>query len=388
MKHILFICHTISTGGGSEKVLSMLINELSQYYNITLIERLEDVKQPTSLPGKVNKLKSMSFTDARLNFLGKKRIVGRIWRFLLSVFIMTMPGRVYRKYIKGTYDYEISFNYLYSSALIANSRNRNSKKIMWIHGSIEDLKYAQYQGIKKLKYYFLYKMQKRAFDKADKIIPISVNTYKSILGIYPQYASKIEIIYNGYNFNEIKLKSKMFPVLRSQRFRLITVGRLDKNKNVRLQIETVCSLLERNILDIELYIVGQGEEKQLLEKMAGTFLERNIFFLGYQSNPYPYIKASDVLLLTSFSEGFPTVLVEAMCLGIPVITAKVGGVEELVKTGLNGYCLENYSVKELSKGLLYILNDFKKVSNDIIQSVSSYTLNSWTENVKNLLDKI
>lgn len=388
MKHILFICHTISTGGGSEKVLSMLINELSQYYNITLIERLEDVKQPTSLPGKVNKLKSMSFTDARLNFLGKKRIVGRIWRFLLSVFIMTMPGRVYRKYIKGTYDYEISFNYLYSSALIANSRNRNSKKIMWIHGSIEDLKYAQYQGMKKLKYYFLYKMQKRAFDKADKIIPISVNTYKSILGIYPQYASKIEIIYNGYNFNEIKLKSKMFPVLRSQRFRLITVGRLDKNKNVRLQIETVCSLLERNILDIELYIVGQGEEKQLLEKMAGTFLERNIFFLGYQANPYPYIKASDILLLTSFSEGFPTVLVEAMCLGIPVITAKVGGVEELIKTGLNGYCLENYSVKELSKGLLYILNDFKKVSNDIIQSVSSYTLNSWTENVKNLLDKI
>lgn len=88
MKHILFICHTISTGGGSEKVLSMLINELSQYYNITLIERLEDVKQPASLPAEVNRLRSMSFTDACLKSLGKNCAVGRIWRFLLSVFIM------------------------------------------------------------------------------------------------------------------------------------------------------------------------------------------------------------------------------------------------------------------------------------------------------------
>mgnify|MGYP000244804400 CR=1 FL=1 len=388
MKHILFICHTISTGGGSEKVLSMLINELSQYYNITLIERLEDVKQPASLPAEVNRLRSMSFTDACLKSLGKNCAVGRIWRFLLSVFIMIIPSMVYRKYIKGSYDYEISFNYLYSSALVANSRNRNSKKIMWIHGSIEDLEYTQYQGIEKLKYYFLYKMQKRAFDKADKIIPISINTYKSILAIYPQYSSKIEIIYNGYNFNEIKLKSEKFHVPRSRKFRIIAVGRLDKNKNVRLQIETVCNLLERNISDIELYIVGQGEEKQLLEKVAGIYLNRNIFFLGYQSNPYPYIKSSDVLLLTSFSEGFPTVLVEAMCLGVPIITAKVGGAEELVKAGLNGCCLENYSVEELSKSLLYISNDLKKISNEIIQSVAPYTLNSWTENVKNLLERV
>ena len=93
-------------------------------------------------------------------------------------------------------------------------------------------------------------------------------------------------------------------------------------------------------------------------------------------------------MLTSFSEGFPTVLVEAMCLGVPIITAKVGGAEELVKAGLNGCCLENYSVEELSKSLLYISNDLKKISNEIIQSVAPYTLNSWTENVKNLLERV
>lgn len=388
MKHILFICHTISTGGGSEKVLSMLIKGLSKDYNITLIERLEDVNQFASFPTNVKKLKSMSLSDAYLKVLGKNFILWKWWRFLLSILIMIIPSLVYRRYIKGRYEHEISFNYLYSSALVAASRNKNSKKIMWIHGGIEDLKYTQYHGVKRLKYYFLYEMQKKAFCKADKIVSISINTYNSILAIYPQYAYKIEIIYNGYDFNEIKMKSEIQNVARTQKFRAISVGRLDKNKNVRLQVETVCHLLDCKMLDIELYIVGQGEEKHFIEKIAGTYLNRNIFFLGYQSNPYPYIKSSDVLLLTSFSEGFPTVLIEAMCLGVPVITAKVGGTEELVKTGLNGCFLNEYSVEELSKCLLYISKDFKKSPNDIANSVASYTLNSWTERVRKMLDEI
>lgn len=388
MEHILFICHTISIGGGSEKVLLMLIDNLSKYYNITLIERLEDVNQPILLPVNVKKLKSMSYTDERLRSLGKNCILGRLWRFALSIFIMIVPGLTYRKYIKDKYQYEISFNYLYSSALVASSRNRKSKKIMWIHGSIEDLVYSQYHEIMKLKYYCLYKMQKRAFDRADKIVAISGNTYKSILSIYPQHASKIEIIYNGYDFDEIKTQAEMFKVSQAQKFRVISVGRLDKNKNVRLQIEAVCNLLLQQRLDIELYIIGQGEEKSLLEKMSREYLGQNIFFLGYQSNPYPYIKSSDTLLLTSFSEGFPTVLVEAICLGIPVVATKVGGTKELVKEDLNGCYIENYSVEELSNRLLYMSNDFKKVSNNIEQSVTPYTLKSWIKNVRNLLSRI
>lgn len=388
MEHILFVCHTISTGGGSEKVLLMLINSLSKYYNITLIERLEDVRQPVALPANVQKLKSMSYTDARLKILGKNCILGRLWRFVLSIFIMIVPSFTYRKYIKDKYKYEISFNYLYSSALVASSRNRKSKRIMWIHGSIEDLVYSQYRGMMKLKYYCFYKMQKRAFNRADKIVAISTNTYKSILSVYPQHASKIEIIYNGYDFDKIKMQAEMFKVSQTQKFRAISVGRLDQNKNVRLQIEAVCYLLSRQRLNIELYIIGQGEEKPLLEKMSREYLDRNIFFLGYQSNPYPYIKSSDVLLLTSFSEGFPTVLVEAMCLGVPVVATKVGGTKELVKDGLNGCCIENHSVEELFNRLIYMSNDFKKVSNDIEQSVTSYTLNSWIENVRTLLDRI
>ena len=75
MKKILIIPFTISTGGGSEKVLYTLIEELSKHYQIDLIERLECSTHPYQLPDNVRKLKSMSFTDKYLQtYKGNKNL--------------------------------------------------------------------------------------------------------------------------------------------------------------------------------------------------------------------------------------------------------------------------------------------------------------------------
>ena len=57
-------------------------------------------------------------------------------------------------------------------------------------------------------------------------------------------------------------------------------------------------------------------------------------FLGYQANPYPYIKVSDIFVLTSDTEGYPTVVCEALCLGKPVISTNITGSDELLANGI------------------------------------------------------
>ena len=388
MKKILIICHTFSSGGGAEKVLSSFLQILNKSYKIDIIERLEgSIHMSNMLPSNVTKLKSMSYSNERLKELHFSVRLGEIWRLLLSILIILYPRFVYKFFIKSKYDYEISFNYLYSSALIANSPNTNSYKIMWIHGSIDDLVYLKYSGVKRLKFYTLYYMQKQAFKKADKIIAISKNTFNSILELYPYFTKKTEIIYNGYNIMKFWVKSAAFKVPASSlgRIRLISIGRLDENKNIELQIDSLIYMLDNNLLDVELYIIGTGPLESYLKKISSKYLNQNIFFLGYVDNPYPYLKSADIFLLTSKSEGFPTVVVEALALGIPVVCTKVGGVEELLYDAINGYVV-NSDIYSISSSVLRLAN--KRCQNEVVKkTVQSYTLENWYNHISKILNE-
>jgi glycosyltransferase involved in cell wall biosynthesis len=388
MKKILIICHTFSSGGGSEKVLNTLLHELNNKYHIDIIEHVEDNTMIYQLPPNVRKLRSMSFAENKLYNEHKSVFKGKLWHFALSFFILWCPKIIYRFYIKNIYDYEISFNYLYSSSLVAHSRNKKSYKIMWMHGTINDLDYHQYSGISKLKYYLYFKMQNTAFLNADTIVPISIKTRDSIFRLYPKVISKLELIHNGYNFQEIKNKATLniehTSFISKNSFKIVSIGRLDLNKNVLLQIEVVKSILECKPIPIDFYIIGSGEMEKDLKQAAGRYLGQSIFFMGYLSNPYPILKASNLLLVTSHSEGFPTVIVEALSLGIPVITTKVGGSDELIKNGVNGFTVEMDKNTIVSA----ILNlQAMQLSTETIQdTVKVYTKEKWQENIIKLLE--
>ena len=85
-------------------------------------------------------------------------------------------------------------------------------------------------------------------------------------------------------------------------------------------------------------IIGDGPERQNVErKIVGLGLTRHVAITGLQQDVRPYIAACDVMTLVSHSETFSITALEAMALGKPVILSKVGGAEEQVKTGQNGY---------------------------------------------------
>lgn len=386
MNRILFITHTLSTGGGAEKILSDLLSELSKFnFSINVVERLECSTNVYELPKEIHKIKSMTFTSKYITSNNLKRAFFLNFnRRFVALLTFCFPRRVYSFFIKEKFDYEISFNYLYPSYLVANSVNKFSKKIMWIHGSVYDLDYFQYKGLKRIVYYFYNLMQSRAFQKADIIVSTSINTDKSLKELFPKYYSKVKLIYNGYNFNMISKKSEEISVpIKKRKFRLISCGRLDENKNTILQLEALTYLLSQNI-DVELLILGEGKEKdKLFDKAKELNICNNVEFLGFVENQYAYIKTADVLLLSSFQEGFPTVVVEALSIGVPVVATYVGGIEELIKPGVNGFISDWNPVSYSMSIEKAIFLDVSKSS--IIRTVEHLALENWTDNVIKVL---
>ncbi len=84
---------------------------------------------------------------------------------------------------------------------------------------------------------------------------------------------------------------------------------------------------------IRLYILGDGGLKEPLKQLVTELnLDERVFFLGFDNNPYKYLKAADLFLFGSNHEGFPNVLLEAMCCGLPILTTNCkSGPDEIMK---------------------------------------------------------
>lgn len=379
MKKILFITHTISAGGGAERVLNTLIDELSPEYEIDVLEWLEDTIAPYK-PKRANvrHLGSVANSDRKAAKEGKNIMLNKIKHNILALTNTFFPRFLYRRHIRKEYDYEISFNYLYTSALVAHSPNRNSKKIMWMHGAIDDLN----ESNSSLKYRLYRRLQHKAFKEADAVVTISKPTHKSVSLFQPEIESRIHDIHNGYDFDEIEDKARAENIKKSGKFRLISIGRLEKGKNVMLQLEAL-EILKKRGIEVELYVVGTGEQDTLIRQHARN--NSDIILTGFQHNPYPYILSADALIITSLAEGFPTVAVEAMALGKPVISTPVGGTEELIDE--NTGVIVGWDAGSVADGIVRLMNtDYSPEK--IREKVLPYTKKRWAQNVKELLNNL
>ena len=109
--------------------------------------------------------------------------------------------------------------------------------------------------------------------------------------------------------------------------------------------------------NVELYLVGDGSERSGLERLiAEKKVGDKVKLLGFKSNPYPYLKSSDVFVCSSYAEGFSTVVTEALILGIPTVTTECAGMRELLGDSEYGLIVEN-STKGILDGLRKMTGD-------------------------------
>ncbi|RZL51217.1 MAG: glycosyltransferase [Pedobacter sp.] len=203
----------------------------------------------------------------------------------------------------------------------------------------------------KAKFYNLF--TRLAYRKFDTIVCQTEEMASSTTSFYHTSRSKIIVIANPTLLNGyIKVKSEA-----KEHYHLVAVGRLAEEKGLFRLLETMALLPEKYVLTI----IGTGKLMQgLLNYVVANKLENRIIFKGHCNNVLVELLKYDLMVMTSFTEGFPNALLEALSVGLPVVTFAVSGSKELIKDSFNGFVVKQGNLKELQEKII-------KASNSIWQ---------------------
>jgi len=222
------------------------------------------------------------------------------------------------------------------------------------------------------------------YHRADAVICVSNSLAGYVRGFLLMDKRKIKVIHVPVNIEKIRMGSRREIQKSHEDINTApwvgTLSRLSAEKGINYLIEAFSILLER--IDARLIIVGDGEERARLEEMARDLgIENRVSFVGWLENPYNYLRKMDVFVLSSLWEGFPNVIIESMICGVPVIaTRSVGGVEEVVKDGVDGLLVPPKDIRALSDSIYRLLQDkvlktrFTEEANKKIEQFDSYKI--------------
>lgn len=170
---------------------------------------------------------------------------------------------------------------------------------------------------------------------------------------------------------------------------IMTVGMVGQLSQMKGQIFALRALamLRKAGADLQVYLVGDGSEKECLE----DFCHENgmtAHFPGNVLDVTSYYQMFDVLVHPSLSEGFGMVIVEAMSFGIPVIATKVGGIPEIITHGENGILVEPSSAEAIKEALLLLMSNNElrsKLSTRAVETYKEYyTFKNYIRQVESL----
>ena len=242
------------------------------------------------------------------------------------------------------------------------------------------------QFYNKKKLGFLYKfLMKLLYPYATKIITNSEQCRLELLNLTKFKDGQIIVIKNALDIEKIINLSKtgLYSQNSFEGYSFVTIGRLSYQKNYPAMLR-IFSILKKNLKKARLIIVGEGKDRKKLEKLAQSLglstchsIEHvgDVFFIGFHENPYQFINDKSIFLLTSYYEGLPNVLLEAMACGAFIVSSdcKTGPREILTKENLNNILLSSSILGE--NGLLL------PVPNDTFKE------ELWTKEILKIIDK-
>lgn len=200
----------------------------------------------------------------------------------------------------------------------------------WIH-TVHTLAHREAPGIKGV--------IAGMFFRSRKVKPVALSgvVQKTIAEKYKLEMSEIPIAFNGVDLSRCIVKS---DYLVSDDFTIIHIGRFCGVKNHEGLIRAF-DLFHRRHPDSKLCLIGKGELEQEIKAYVETLgIANSVQFLGSQDNVYPFLNQSDVFALTSFAEGIPMTMIEAMGTGLPIVATAVGGVSDMLENNVNALLCE------------------------------------------------
>ena len=229
-----------------------------------------------------------------------------------------------------------------ATKIMAGSTNRKAKKIAWVHCDLA-LKMADPE--------VFVKKASPWYQKFDRIVCVSQNV-KDIFDRMFGLKTKSLVLYNTVDDAEIRRKADVHlqELPAKRRLTAVTLGRLTHQKAYDRLLRVHKALLENNV-EYDLWILGDGEQRPELERYISKHgLMDSVRLFGFCENPYPFIRAADLLVCSSRYEGFSTFITEGVILGKPIVTTDCTGMRELLGDSEYGL-ITNNTEEDLLQGM-------------------------------------
>ena len=312
MKKVLIFGYTMEVGG-AEKALLDTLNYLNKKCDIDLYLLEKKGSLLEDIPRNVNVY----------------QIKNNLFIYLLFRFIPFFRKIIINN-IANKKDYGYVFGYMEGrcGTWVSDIR-KNIKKYAWIHNDV--MKFDI--GISE-------KEIKKTYNNIDKVICVSKDARDNFCLKYDIPKNKTEVIYNFIDEKTILKKSKEFNV-NNDVFTFVNVAKMRDQKRQDRLVKSAIYLKEKGY-KFKIQLIGDGPN---LDKIKNMVMENEVDdvveVLGLQVNPYPYIKAADFFVLSSYMEGYGIVIKEALLLRKKIITTDVVGPREILENGRYGIIVPN-----------------------------------------------
>ena len=227
--------------------------------------------------------------------------------------------------------------------------NTQIKTIFIDRNHLDELSF--YKGnLDKIKKNIIKILIKFRYQKADRVIGIC----KKLSNDLQNYTNKkVYTIYSPSYDKKIIKKSKVKINLDKKYKYILNVSRFSKRKDHYTTLKAF-EIALRKIKNLKLILIGYGPERKNITNLAKNLkINKNIIIINKDYNPYPYMKRSNLLILTSVYEGFPNVLVESLTIGTPVISTNANaGASEILLNGKGGDLIKIGDYRNLAKKIL------------------------------------
>lgn len=361
---VLFRLRSLEMGGVQKVILDLLKNLPKDKFEFILLTNLNQGILRNEIP---NGIEYYSVTKGKEDMSSNRllNLFQLVNRRLVLEFYKIYPKALYRKFNLLDVNIEIASSYTELSYILSSPVN--SKKIGWFH---TDIRFVE----KKLAKKFISYMH-----QFDVMIFGAKQTRNVIKDYYNEEFSNNRVIYNVIDKDLIDRKSQEYEVKKSEFPLVISVARLQKRKGFDMLMRAHKRLINEGI-NHQIKIIGDGNFKEELDFLYKDLnLDERFQFLGTLKNPYPYVKNADVFILPSKTESYPLIIGETLCLGTPIISTDVGGINEMIDNGIDGVLIQP-NEEEIYNALKEMLTN-----ENLINSLKSNAKNSYKKFDKSII---
>lgn len=321
-RRFLFIAKDLSYGGAERALIDLLYAlSLDSDNDISLFLYEHKGKWIDSIPrgvrvleeNKIYSLNLASFSKKVKSFCFKRVLVESLIKTLLGCFndkksrswlSQVLRARYSWQYdkIEGEYDIACTFLGPFNALDYVNAK----VKLGWLHTDHSHL--------------ISWKcLELKMYRKVDTIVHVGENALSSFLSLFPELESKSEIIENVINYNAIIEKSIIDPLAPSNCIKIVSIGRVVKQKGFN-KIPHIAKSLAASKLNFKWIVVGDGPQMQeLIQETKSMGISESVSFIGFDKNPYRYMKWAELCIQPSLYEGKSIAVREALLLGCQVL---------------------------------------------------------------------